>query len=915
MSVAPGTSKVSENVLTRLCAEFDSPPEAIRAVAELLARGASPQFVTLFRRDESGDMTEERVAEIEERWSYLEGLEARKAAILQQAQERGADLADLQRTLDGCHDQDLLDDLYQSFRPKRRTAGMQAQEKGLGPLALAVEFRTLAGTLQEAALEYVNEELTTAEAVLEGVLHILAEKVAANPLLRARIRDELSRGILKARATAPTRKGAQRYEEFFAFEEPLRRIPANRMLALRRAEREGIVEVQLCLPEGRELEIFAEFFAKDLAPDAPLRAFLDVVFRHAYEQLVRPACEADIRRRSKEKADRETVRGVARSLRAQLMAPPLGSRKVMVLRATRRSVWAVVLDEDGSVAHHATLHIGDAEPDVGAATAEGSAPASEDPPAATPEPPADTEATTAEPTHAAPPADEPPAEADSAPATAAATITRADAVRTLTELIGAHRPAALCIPHGRRQEASVALAQEVLAALAGDAPLLVPIDEAAGAIHATTPAGRKLLPGAEVGIRTAVSLGRRLQDPMLELLSMDLRSLGLGHSLAEVHQGLLQRQLDAAIASCLAHVGVDVNRAPAELLAHVPGIDKELAKRIVERRASAGGFRSLQALREVDGLAGERGDFVLGFLRVHGGDEPLDATAVHPESYELAQRIAQANGSSVAELFGRDPRRIELGPFFAEGLGRLRLLDVARSLGSVGRDPRGELAGFANEGVRAFADLRVDLELRGRVTNLTDFGAFLDLGIGQDGLLHISQIPPGRLRDTRSALRVGEVLTVYVTHLETKGQRISLSMRKPRHLSENRPPTVGERTEQAGRRRRSAAPPREVMSRAARAPEGRRGGPRRGPRPATKEGAGGPRMVGGGGGGGRGPRGPGRGGPSGPPRVITVESSKPIEQNRGHKGEFRSLAGLRGLLGPQPEAEPGRNDDGAAPPA
>lgn len=903
MSLATGATKISENVLARLVAEFDSPPEVIGRIVEFFARGAPSQFITHFRRDECGDVGEERALELEERWRHLEELEARKATILQQARERGADVDALQKTLADCHDQDLLDDLYQSFRPRRRTAGVQAEEKGLGPLALAIEFRTLDKPLQDAAKEYANEALPTVEAVLEGVLHILAEKFAANPLLRARIREELSRGNLRAQATAPDRKGAQQFKEFFAFEEPLRRVTANRMLALRRAEREGIIEVQLCLPEGRELEIFREHFAKDLADDAPLRPFLDLVFRHAYDQLVRPACEADIRRRSKEKADRETVQHLARSLRAQLMAPPLGAKKVMALRATRRSIWAVVLGEDGSIAQHRTLHLAGVAEEAGASgTDEPAAPeVTSDGTAATPTA-VDGAATTIgndrdasalpDTTTAA---QEPAAAAT--PTTAAepasTEMTREAALRQLVELIEAERPAAIVVPHGRRQEVSASLAREALALVSGERPFLVPADETASTIHASGPSGRKTLPGSDVGIRTAVSLARRLQDPLLELLTMDLRSLGLGHSLAEVHQGLLQRQLETTIASCVAHVGVDVNRASADLLAHVPGIDKDLARRVVEHRSKIGAYRSLSALREVEGLDGHRFDFVAGFLRVHGGEEPLDATAVHPEEYELARRIAQARGTSVEGLFGGDLRGLDLAPFRAEGVGELRLVDVLTVLSEVGHDPRGRLNGFSNDDLRSFEDLRVDQQLRGRVTNLTDFGAFVDLGIGHDGLVHVSQIPASRLRDTRQALRVGEVLTVYVANVEPTGKRISLTMRRPKHLVEGRRPTVGERTERS-RRPRPGPAPREVMSRAARAPEGRRGGGRRGPRP-TGEGGGG-----GGGGGEPRSRGPGRGGPnrqSGPPRVITVESSKPIEENRGHKGEFRSLSSLRDLLG------------------
>jgi uncharacterized protein len=910
----------SESVLSRLEAEFDAPPASIRAVVSLLEDAAPPQYISRFRRDETGDLGEERICALEERWHFLQDIEARKEAVLQQAEQSGAVTDELRATLASTFDQDLLDDIYQSFRPRRRTAGMQAEEKGVGPLALAIHHRNLGDkTLQQLAAEYVSAErgLPTEESVLEAVAHILAERYAGDPKLRAQIRDELSRGILKATATAPDRKGAKRYQDFFDFAEPVRRISAHRMLALRRAEREGIIKVELRLPEGRELEIFRARFASDLDPASPLLPFLDLVFRHTHEQLVRPACEADIRRRAKEKADRETVRNYARNLRSQLLSPPLGPRRTMALRASSKTVWLVVVDEDGSLRRHHTVHIEDrtggegrAAPEPAAALpvpaaepiAESVAPASTDAGAAA-EAGVDAAVATV-----APPAESAPAEAAAAPEANEESeaeqhrhrsMTRAEVVALIAECIETERPAGIAIPHGRRQELSEGLLTEALARVSGPRPLWVPVDEAASAIFASSAGGRRALPGNEVGIRTAVSLARRLQDPLLELLAMEPRELGLGHGAGEVHQGMLTRQLDAVVASCLAAIGLDLNRASPELLARVPGLDKEQARLIAEHRRQHGGFRSLAALRDVPGLSERVHRYAAAFLRVFGGDEPLDATPVHPENYPLVHQIAAMQTCSVTELFGKSLRGVEVDRLVSAEVGRLRTLDVLHGLSTVGRDPRGTLTTWTNEGVKSMSDLQVDMQLRGRVTNLTEFGAFVDLGIGQDGLVHISQIPGSRLRDPDRMLRVGEVIQVYVTKIDTANRRIGLSMHRPRHLAENRRPTVGERMESGkGRARRREEP--ELQSRAARAPEHRRGD-RRGPRRSGQKndaqfgGEGGGRPM-------RGPRGD-FGSRAAEPRVFTVESDKPIEQSRGHKGELRSLAGLRKLLGSSSEGD------------
>ena len=381
------------------------------------------------------------------------------------------------------------------------------------------------------------------------------------------------------------------------------------------------------------------------------------------------------------------------------------------------------------------------------------------------------------------------------------------AIGLLVELIKANEPAAVAIPHGRRQAGSEKIIAELRTAL-GDTPMpmVVPVDEAASTIFATSTTGKKAIPGVEVGVRTAISLGRRLQDPLLELSRMEVRTLGLGQTLDDVHQGTLQRELARVKSACLAQVGCDLNTVDQDLLELLPGLDQDRAKAILAHRKQHGGFQTRAALNDVEAIDANTFRNVAGLLRIYGGSEPLDATNVHPEDYELVRAIAAQKGVEPQALVGQNLRDVDAGALANDERPREHVIAVLQQLQRSGNDGRGELMATANEGVNTLADLHVDRELKGRIASLTEFGAFVDLGIGQDGLVHISQIPGHRLRDPNQMLRVGEVITVWVMNVDLQKQKISLTMHKPRHLQEGRLPTLGERMEQQQGRRRRGGP-------------------------------------------------------------------------------------------------------------
>lgn len=816
----------SEAILARLQAEFDSPAEHIRTVVGLLDEGAPPQFICRFRHLETGNLGEERVMAIAERLHAMVEMDARKATICQQAEQQGKLTDELKESLERSFDQDFIDDVYQSFRPRRRTPAVQAEEKGVGPLALAVHHRQLGEQSPlAAAATYLSEEhgLTTPEAVLEQVVLILAERYGTDPQVRAKVRTELGRGILQAEVVAPTKKGAQRYQSLFNLEEPVRRVAPSRMLALRRAEWEGILKLHLHLPEGRAREIMHERFGQELTAGTPLAEFLDLVFQHAYQNLIWPGCENDVRRRLKEKADRDTVRTLARGYRSQLMAPPLGPKKAFGVRASGKALWLVALGEDGSITKNITLQVDNEQ-------------------------------------HAN------------------------EAIDLFVQWMTELEPAAIAIPHGRRQEKAEKLVDQAVARLEpAKRPMIVPVDEGASAIWATGTAGRKAMPDADVGVRTATSLARRLQDPMAELLGMDVRTLGFGQSLDDVHQRLLHSAMDAVVASCVARVGVDVNVADAEQLRQVPGVDQQLASRIVAHRKQNGPFRTLDALKGVDGIDDRVFRNIAGFLRVFGGDNVLDATELHPEQYEFAEKLAAKESKPVAELLGRDLTWLPIREWIEGGRSRDFVREVIDALASYGKDSRGVLAPGAMRRSTSIADLKYGMELEGRITNLTEFGAFVDIGAGHDGLIHISQIPRERLMDGDQMLCVGEVVRCFVGRVDVEKQRIGLSLHKPA-------PEEAERGDARGPRR-----PRQGDDRRGSGDRQRGGdGPRSGSRPGRGDrrdddrrgGSGGVRR------------------PFGQPRVITIESERAREEVRGHKGELTSLAGLKALLSQKSEKPP-----------
>ncbi|MBI5849962.1 MAG: S1 RNA-binding domain-containing protein [Planctomycetes bacterium] len=711
---------------------------------------------------------------------------------------------------------------------------------------------------QVEAGEPVASEVATPEA---------ATSEAATPEPAAEQGDEPDRD---SRERPVHKSGGDRFGKLAGLEEPVRKVPAQRMLALRRAEREGFLTLRLKLAPGAELALFRKHFSPDVDPESAFGRFLDLVYGHAWDHYTHRPCEERVRHHLKEKADKEQVRNFARSLRAQLMAPGSGEKPVAALRVAGRSVWLAVVGEDGAPRVKRTLGI--------------------------PDDPAAQE-------------------------------------QLLDELVTALRelpPGFLVIPHGRREGPARDIADRLLAKLPPELarPTIVTLDETSSIVWATSASARRRHGASDTGLRATLSLARRVHDPLFELMRVDVRGLGLGQNLTEVHQGLLRRHLDAAITSCLARIGIDVNRADPALLARAPGIGRELAAAIVKERSAHGPFKSLAELERVPELEPARRDFVACFLRIHGGADPLDATGIPPEDRALAARIADAAGKPLLELLGHGMRGLDIEALCDATNGPLRVRDTIDAIVRGNRDPRGAIAGFTNDGVRSFADLKVDAELRGRITNLTDFGAFVDLGISQDGLIHVSQIPPQRLRDPDDALRVGEVVTVYVLSLDADKHKVGLSLYKPRHMREGRPATLGERLAAGGGRRERRAPAPEKMSRAARAPDGSRG-PRRGGPGGGGSGRGGPgggrdRPRGQPGEGGGAPRGGDRrreGGPPredreprspGGPRVFTIESEKPIETSRGKKGELRSLSSLRSLLREQFEKPP---EPPAAPPA
>ena len=729
-------------------------PRQVSAVALLFAEGNTIPFIARYRKEAHGNLDEVQIQDIQEKLSYYTTLEDRRQTVLKSIDEQGKLTDDLRVEIERCESKTVLEDLYLPYKPKRRTRAMIAREKGLEPLAELILAQPVDTDPAAAVMGFLNEEkdVRTIEDALTGARDIIAERIAENAQIRAVIREAyFKRGTIcsktaKAEAVAETSK----YKDYFDFSQAISDIPSHRYLAIRRGETEGELRRSLVVDAEPQLARIRELFTPDAM--SPFAGELEKAILDAYKRLLTLGVEMDVSVEMKMKADRAAVEIFARNLRSLLLTAPFGEKSVIGIDpGLRTGCKCVAIDATGKYLDTITIY-----PSQGAEQAR-------------------------------------------------------KAQIDLGSFIQKHKPSAIAVGNGTAGRETEAFVKNLLGLMKSTGISVVAVSEAGASVYSASPIAREEFPDLDLTVRGAISIARRLQDPLAELVKTDPKSIGVGQYQHDVYQELLKDKLDEVVVSCVNHVGVELNTASAPLLSRVAGVGETLARKIVDHRNSNGAFRNRRDLLKVTGLGPRTFEQAAGFLRIRGGNHPLDASAVHPERYTLVETMAADIGQPLDKLVGNVEivNKISIRKYISAEVGEPTLNDIITELKKPGRDPREQFedVGFRDD-VNTMEDLSEGMELKGVVTNVTAFGAFVDIGVHQDGLIHISQLCDRYINDPSEVVQAGDRINVRVLEVDLARKRISLTARKnapaaggtgpaapstPKRPSEPRPPNAGQR--------------------------------------------------------------------------------------------------------------------------
>ncbi len=709
-----------------LVEELKIPVSGVRAVVKLLAEGGTVPFIARYRKEATGGLDEVQIRAIEERRAYLVDLDTRRKSVLAEIEKQGKLTDGLKKRILACTTKAELEDLYLPFKPKRRTRATIAKERGLEPLSERIWAQPADGDPRAEAQAFVSaeKEVPDVAAALLGARDIIAERVAEDADLRKDARQMyLDEGVLVVKKVKGFEEQKTKFDNYAEFSEPVAKIMSHRYLAVRRGETEGVLRGSLEL-EPERLIARAEK-STPLSATSPFASELREAVRDGVSRILIPASQVDVRVELKMRADKQAVEVFATNLRDLLMAAPFGPRAVLGIDPGQRTgCKCVVVDDTGKLLANETIYL---------------------------------------------------VQGDSS-------LERARL--TLLALCAKFPVSAIAVgngTHGRETEAFVRklLGEDTIPA--DRKPFCVSVSESGASIYSASDVAREEFPDLDLTVRGAISIARRLQDPLAELVKLDPKSIGVGQYQHHVSQALLGKKRDEVVESCVNEVGVDLNTASAQLLSRVAGIGPSLAKKIVEFRDKQGSFKSRKQLMDVSGLGPRAFEQAAGFLRIRSAEHPLDGSAVHPERYELVERIAKDLGVPVAQLIGNREilARIDKARYASGDVGSFTLDDIFAELLKPGRDPRKTFEPPAfREDVNSLQDLKLGMELEGIVTNVTAFGAFVDVGVHQDGLVHVSQLADRFIKDPSEAVKVGDKIRVRVLEVDLERQRISLTARK-----------------------------------------------------------------------------------------------------------------------------------------
>ena len=701
---------MNAEILNRMQAEVGASARQIAAVERLLAEGNTVPFIARYRKEMHGNLDEVAIGKIQERLGYYTELEDRKETILKSIADQEKLTPDLERKIRDCYQKTALEDLYQPYKPKRRTRAQIAKEKGLEPLADAI--------WSGAAFEGSEEELA-------GARDILAERIADMANVRGYVRQLFAtKSVVRSEVASPAPKEPTKFEQYYDFAEPIASIPSHRYLAIRRGQKEGVLWVKLELDKDLATDGMLDLVnaARGDVADTPAGAEqIALAVADAYRRLLAPSCEIDVTVEKKAEADRAAVEVFAENLRHLLLASPLGEKAVLAIDpGIRTGCKVAMMDATGKYLGKTVIF-----------------------PEQKPE----------------------------------------ESAKALAMIVNKYRPEAIAVGNGTAGRETEAFCRATLRRLAAQhpeipTPIVVSVSEAGASVYSASEIARKEFPDLDLTVRGAISIGRRLQDPLAELVKVDPKAIGVGQYQHDVHQPLLSAKLDEVVVSCVNGVGVELNTASAPLLERVSGITPSLAKSIVEYRDAHGKFASRADLHEVKGLGPKAFEQCAGFLRIRGAANPLDASAVHPERYALVAEMASDIGMSVRDLVGNPlaAKKIDVRRYITADVGEPTLKDIVAELVKPGRDPRAvfEPPKFRDD-VTKIEDVKEGMKLEGVVTNVTAFGAFVDIGVHQDGLVHLSELSDNYVTDPASVVKAGDRLQVTVIGVDRARGRISLS--------------------------------------------------------------------------------------------------------------------------------------------
>ena len=711
---------MKEIYIKHIAARLELKAWQVENCVEMFADGDTIPFISRYRKEKTGGMDDAQVAEVRHWADVFDEMEKRKETVLKTIGEAGALTDELRARIEGCVDSTELEDLYLPWRPKRRTRATAAREKGLEPLADALWDARTADPAAEAE-KFTGEKVATAEDALAGARDILAERFSETP----EIREELRRVFRTRRICSSVTKAgredpeAAKYRSYFNFSMPVARIPSHNLLAMLRAENEGYLNLSIDADPQRCAESIWRFWSRGRRiPSKELAEQVRTAGEDAYKRLLEPSISGEVLREAKQKADIESIRVFGENLRQLLLSPPVGQKRTMAIDPGFRNGCKIAcLDEQGRLLYHTIIY---------------------------PHPPQND---------------------------------KIKAIMSVQRMMDEYRIEAVAIGNGTASRETVEFMKRIRLP---EGCKVWTVSEDGASIYSASEIARQEFPDEDVTVRGAVSIGRRLMDPLAELVKIDPKNLGIGQYQHDVDQTLLREQLDNTVESCVNSVGVNLNTASPWLLAYVAGIGPSLAANIVATREKKGGFSSRAELLEVPRLGAKAFQQCAGFLRIRGAENPLDNSAVHPESYGIVDRMAESLGVSTRELVGNAElcSKIHAGDFVTAEAGLPTVNDILKELAKPGLDPREHAAEFSfADDIRTLEDLKEGMELPGIVTNITNFGAFVDIGLHENGLIHVSKLGP-RGTDPSKVLKLHQQLTVRVLGVDLDRRRIALGLSK-----------------------------------------------------------------------------------------------------------------------------------------